>query len=118
MKKLLLPALVGLIMASCNTKSGDHKYTDSEIAEQSKKVNEYLDRKFDEAVDRNPEAASTLGLRSHYGDWTDRSDEFAKHELDIQRANLDTLKKNFKLDALDEQTQLSVRLAEEELKRA
>ena len=118
MKKLLLLALVAVAMASCDTKSGDHKYTDAEIAEQSKKVNEYLDRKFDESVDRNPEAASTLGLRSHYGDWTDRSDENAKRELDIQRANLDTLKKNFKVDALDEQTALSVRLAEEELKRA
>ena len=118
MKKLLFLALVGITMASCDRKGSGHKYTDSEITEQSKKVNEYLDRKFDEAVDRNPEAASSLGLRSHYGDWSDRSDENAKHELDIQRANLDTLKKNFKLDALDEQTALSVRLAEEELRRA
>ena len=118
MKKLLLLALVVLTMASCDRKGSGHKYTDSEITEQSKKVNEYLDRKFDEAVDRNPEVASSLGLRSHYGDWNDRSDENAKRELDIQRANLDTLKKNFKIDALDEQTALSVRLAEEEMKRA
>ena len=118
MKKLLLLALAGIAMASCDTKGGSHKYTDAEITEQSKKVNEYLDRKFDEAVDRNPEFASSLGLRSHYGDWNDRSDENAKRELDIQRANLDTLKKDFKIDALDEQTALSVRLAEEELKRA
>ena len=120
MKKLLLLALSALIMASCNNKSaeGGPKYTEAEIAEQSKKVNEYLDRKFDEAISRNPEAASSLGLRTHYGDWSDRSDENAKRELEIQRANIDTLKRNFKLDALDEQTRLSVRLAEEELKRA
>jgi uncharacterized protein (DUF885 family) len=120
MKKLFLLALSGIVMASCNNKSaaGSPKYSDAEIAGQSKKVNEYLDRKFDEGVDRNPEAASSLGLRSHYGDWTDRSDENAKRELDIQRANIDTLKKNFKIDALDEQTALSVRLAEEDLKHA
>jgi uncharacterized protein (DUF885 family) len=120
MKKLFLLALSGIVMASCNNKSaaGSQKYSDAEIADQSKKVNEYLDRKFDEGVDRNPEAASSLGLRSHYGDWTDRSDENAKRELDIQRANIDTLKKNFKIDALDEQTALSVRLAEEDLKHA
>jgi len=122
MKRLLLLALSGIILASCGTKAsipeGGPKYSDSEIAEQSKKVNEYLDRKFDEAIDRNPEAASSLGLRSHYGDWTDRSDEFTKKELEIQRANIDSLRKNFKLDALDEQTKLSVRLAEEDLKRA
>jgi uncharacterized protein (DUF885 family) len=121
MKKLLLLALSGIILASCGSKAipaGGPKYTEAEVSEQSKKVNEYLDRKFDEAIDRNPEAASSLGLRSHYGDWADRSDENAKRELDIQRANIDTLRKNFKLDALDEQTALSVRLAEEELKRS
>lgn len=121
MKKLLLLALSGIMLASCGNKgvpAGGPKYTEAEVAEQSKKVNEYLDRKFDEAMDRNPEAASSLGLRSHYGDWADRSDENAKRELDIQRANIDTLKMNFKLDALDEQTALSVRLAEEELKRS
>ena len=119
MKKLLLLALSGIVMASCNNPGeGGPKYNQAEIADQSKKVNDFLDRKFDEAVNRSPEAASSLGLHTHYGDWTDRSDEFATHELEIQRANVDSLKKNFKLDALDEQTALSVRLAEEDLKRA
>lgn len=123
MKKLLYLALAGLSLASCNNNngssamSGGPKYTEAEIADQSKKVNDFLDRKFDEAVDRSPEFASTLGLKSHYGDWNDRSDEHFKKEMDIQRANIDSLKK-FKLDALDEQTKLSVRLAEEDLKRS
>jgi uncharacterized protein (DUF885 family) len=120
MRKILLLALSGIIMAACHIKGseGGPKYTEAEIAEQSAKVNEYLNRKFDEAVDRSPETASTLGLRSHYGDWNDRSDENFKRELDIQLANIDTLKRNYKIDALDEQTALSVRLAEEDLKRA
>ncbi len=123
MKKLIYLALTGLSLASCNNNngssamSGGPKYTEAEIADQSKKVNDFLDRKFDEAVDRSPEFASTLGLKSHYGDWNDRSDEHFKKEMDIQRANIDSLKK-FKLDALDEQTKLSVRLAEEDLKRS
>lgn len=123
MKKLIYLALAGLSLASCNNNNGSNamsggpKYTEAEIADQSKKVNDFLDRKFDEAVDRSPEFASTLGLKSHYGDWNDRSDEHLKKEMDIQRANIDSLKK-FKLDALDEQTKLSVRLAEEDLKRS
>ncbi|MBS1594874.1 MAG: DUF885 domain-containing protein [Bacteroidetes bacterium] len=123
MKKLIYLALAGLSLASCNNNNGSNamsggpKYTEAEIADQSKKVNDFLDRKFDEAVDRSPEFASTLGLKSHYGDWNDRSDEHFKKEMDIQRANIDSLKK-FKLDALDEQTKLSVRLAEEDLKRS
>ncbi|MCW3124905.1 MAG: hypothetical protein JWO03_563 [Bacteroidetes bacterium] len=120
MKKILYLALAGIVLSSCTDKSGagGPKYTETEVAEQSKKVNEYLDRKFDEAVDRSPEFASTLGLRSHYDEWNDRSDEHFKKELDIQRGNIDSLKRNFKLDALDEQTKLSVRLAEEELRRS
>ena len=122
MKKLLSLALAGIILSSCHPKntdsSGGTKYSEAEVTEQSKKVNEFFDRKFDETADRNPEFASTLGLRSHYGDWNDRSDENYKKELDIQHANLDSLKKMFKLDALDEQTKLSVRLAEEDLRRS
>lgn len=118
MKKLFYIAFTGIALASCTGKGGSPKYTEAEVTEQSKKVNEFLDRKFDEAIDRSPEAASSLGLRSHYDEWNDRSDEHYKKELDIQRANIDSLKMNFKLDALDEQTRLSVRLAEEELKRS
>lgn len=122
MKKLIYLALAGMTLAACNNNnsgsmSGGPKYSDAEVAEQSRLVNEFLDRKFDEAVDRSPEFASTLGLKSHYGDWNDRSDEHYKKEMEIQRANIDSLKK-FKLDALDEQTKLSVRLAEEDLKRS
>ncbi len=122
MKKLVYLALAGITLASCSNNgsggmSGGPKYSEAEITEQSRLVNEFLDRRFDEAVDRSPEFASTLGLKSHYGDWNDRTDEHYKKELDIQRATVDSLKK-FKLDALDEQTKLSVRLAEEELKRS
>jgi uncharacterized protein (DUF885 family) len=119
MKKLLYLAFAGIALSSCNSgNAGGPKYSEAEVTEQSKKVNEFLDRKFDEAIDRAPEAASSLGLRSHYDEWNDRTDEHYKKELDIQRSNIDSLKKNFKLDALDEQTKLSVRLAEEELKRS
>ena len=122
MKKLLSLAFAGLMLASCGggnkVPEGGPKYTEAEVIQQSKKVNEFLDRQYDAGVDRNPEAASTLGLRSHYGDWNDRSDEHTKLELDIMKANLDSLKRNFKLDALDEQTKLSVRLYEEEVKRS
>ena len=127
MKKLLVLAGFALLFTACHTNENKNnsttaerstKYSPTEVAEQSKLVNEYFDRKFDEAIDRNPEAASNLGLRSHYSDWNDRSDANYKREMDIAKANMDTLKLKFKLDALDEQTKLSVRLAEEELKRS
>jgi len=90
--------------------------TDEQTAE-SKKVNDFLDKKFDEAVARNPEEASTLGLKINYGDWTDRNDDFAKKELAIAKDNLAYIKSNFKLKQVDAQTALSVKMYEEDIKR-
>ena len=92
-------------------------YTDAEIAAESQKLNDFLDKKFDEAVGRNPEWASSLGLKTGYDSWSDRSDEFADAEFEIQKANVDSVLKNFNLDALDAQTRLSVRMLQEDLKR-
>lgn len=92
-------------------------YTDAEITAESKKLNDFLDKKFDEAVSRNPEWASSLGLKTGYDSWNDRSDEHADTEFEIQKANVDSVLKNFNLDALDAQTRLSVRMLQEDLKR-
>ena len=92
-------------------------YTAGQIAAESKKVNEFLDKKFDEVVDRNPEMASSLGLKSNYGEWTDRSDEFAFKELAISKQVIDYIKTNFNLNELDAQTTLSVKMYEEDIKR-
>jgi hypothetical protein len=42
-------------------------------SETNKKFNEFLDKKFDEMLQRNPEFAASLGLKYNYGEWTDRS---------------------------------------------
>jgi len=91
--------------------------TAEETTAESKKVNEFLDKKYDEAIERSPEQASSLGLKTGYDSWSDRSDENGDKELSIAKANLDSLKKNFNLDALDAQTKLSVRMLEEDIAR-
>ncbi len=106
-----------LLTASCNMKTQTKTYTAEETAAESKKVNEFLDRKYDEGIERNPEQASSLGLKTGYDSWSDRSDENGDKELAIAKANLDSLKNNFNLDALDAQTKLSVRMFEEDITR-
>ncbi|HWB64615.1 MAG TPA: DUF885 domain-containing protein, partial [Chitinophagales bacterium] len=91
--------------------------TAEEIAVESKKVNDFLDRKYDEQIARHPEEASSLGLKTGYDSWDDRSDEADEKELAIFKASIDTLKSAFNLDALDAQTRLSVQMIEEDLKR-
>lgn len=82
--------------------------------ETNKAFNSFLDRKFDEMLQRNPEFASSLGLKYKYGEWTDRSLEHYRRELKIKRDILDSLK-NFDASKLDSQSLLSLRLYEEEV---
>ncbi|MFM2306564.1 MAG: hypothetical protein RLZZ367_1233 [Bacteroidota bacterium] len=109
--------LLILLLAACKMKNEKKTYTAEEITAESKKVNEFLDRKFDESVNRDPEFASSLGLKAGYDSWGERTDEHSDKELAIAKANLDSLKQNFNLDALDAQTKLSVRMFEEDIKR-
>jgi uncharacterized protein (DUF885 family) len=109
--------IVLVVVSSCNMGPKTKTYTADEIAAESKKVNDYLDRKFDEQVARYPETAATLGLKINYDSWNDRSDEAGDRELVIFKATVDTLKQSFNLNALDAQTALSVRMMEEDLKR-
>lgn len=119
MKHILIGALAIGTIASCNNMQQEKKkqYTAEQIKAESKKVNDYFDRKFDESVSRSPETASSLGLKTGYDSWTDRSDENSDRELEIIKESIDTLKANFDLNALDEQTKLSVRMYEEDYKK-
>lgn len=106
-----------LFLFSCNMHSNNKTYTPDEIARESKRVNDFLDQKFDEAVLRNPEFATSLGLKAGNDSWNDRTDAHADEELAIQKNVLDSIKSRFDLNALDAQTQLSVRMLQEEIER-
>lgn len=116
MKQFITLLSIALLI-SCNNMNTKKTYTAEEVAAESKKVNAYLDACFDKMVARNPEMASNMGLKIGYGEWNDRSDEAADKELAVAKADLDTLKASFNLDALDDQTKLSVRMLEDDLKR-
>lgn len=120
MKKifLLIIALAMLSACSTNEQASDKKtYTPEEMAQESKRLNEFLDSVFDASVDRDPVHQSYLGIRKDYGKWTDISDAHAQKELEITKAMLDSLHGSFNFDALDEQAKLSYRLFEEESQR-
>lgn len=95
----------------------EKKYSAEEIKETSQKVNEFLDRRFDAAVSRNPEFSANLGIKTDYDKWTDRSEVFDNRELAEMSITVDSLKL-FPQAALDEQTKLSIRLYEAELANA
>jgi uncharacterized protein (DUF885 family) len=117
MNKYLCSLLCVLLLAPFKYIHAGNGSTPEQIASESKKVNDFLNKKFDEDVARNPETASILGLKTGYGEWNDRSDDFARKELTVTKDNLQYIKNNFNLKAVDAQTVLSIKMYEEDIKR-
>lgn len=80
------------------------------IAAESAKANAFLDRVFDESVDRSPIAQGYLGLKKDHDKWDDFSEEHRLAEFVLTVQQLAELKRSIRFDWLDEQTQMSYRL--------
>jgi len=119
-KTILLFSLACSLLMACGgdkEKATENKtYSEEEIKNESAKANAFFDRVFDREVDRDPVKAALLGIKKDYGQWTDLSEEHSQKELEIVKANLDSLK-NFNPDMLDEQTRISYRLFENDAKQ-
>ncbi len=116
MKKIFFSSFIlSVLFSACNSssesKSGE-KISAEQIAEESKKANQFFDRVFDAKIDRDPMQQSVYGIKKDYGKWQDISEASIQKEVEITKANLDSLHKNFKVESLDEQTKISYRLFE------
>lgn len=92
-------------------------YSPNEVAAESKRANEFFDKCWDENLARHPMDESFYGIKTHYDQLEDLSDEKAAADLDVEKRQLADLKKNFKFDALDPQTQLSWKIFERQVQR-
>ena len=92
-------------------------YTPAETAAESKKANDFFEQCWDETLSRHPVDESFYGIKTHYDQLEDLSDEKATADEKVWERQLADLKKNIKFDALDAQTQLSYKLFEREAAR-
>jgi len=92
-------------------------YTAAEIQEESKKANDFFAKCWDQTLSRHPVDESFYGIKTHYDQLEDLSDEKATADEKVWERQLADLKKNIKFDALDAQTQLSYKLFEREAAR-
>src|SRR6185369_6442836 len=82
------------------------------IEVESRKANDFFDKSYDAAVDRDPERQTTLGIKKDYGKWTDRSDAFAIQEMEIAKQELDQLHLSIDIEKLNDQARMSYRYFE------
>jgi uncharacterized protein (DUF885 family) len=104
---LALPAFLGCWVANA-----------SDIAAESKRANEFFDKCWDETVARHPVDESFYGIKTHYDQLEDLSEEKAAADLKALQDQLATLHREFKLESLDASTQLSYKLFDLEVERA
>jgi uncharacterized protein (DUF885 family) len=88
-----------------------------QIAAESKRANEFFDKCWDETLARHPVDESFYGIKSHYDQLEDLSDEKAAADHAVWQKQLATLKREFKPELLDPQAQLSYKLFEREAER-
>ncbi len=110
--KILLPVAIFL-----SATGSALAYAPSEIASESRKANDFFEKSWDETVSRHPVDESYYGIKTHYDQLEDLSDEKAAADEAVWERQLADLKKNIKFDALDAQTQLSYKLFEREVVR-
>ncbi|MBA2270771.1 MAG: DUF885 domain-containing protein, partial [Chthoniobacterales bacterium] len=112
----LLPifALALLLIAAA---PNEQKHSPEDVTAESKRVNEFFDRTFDENVARHPQFASQLGLKIGYDKWEDLSDASNAADLAKSFEDLARLKRDFNFDKCDPQTQLSWRLFEHDVEQ-
>ena len=106
---------IGLLAALCVSvfaAQAEPTPTPDQVATESKKANEFLDKVFDEFVATHPQFESSLGIKNHYDQWSDISDDAAKRDLEIEQKNLAELQRQFPKERLDSQTRLSCELYE------
>ncbi|OUW78356.1 MAG: DUF885 domain-containing protein [bacterium TMED217] len=106
----LLPVLViMLLVSSCGETI--------EPSPESDKLNAYLDKKFDEYVDRHPEYQTYLGIKKNYDRWDDISPRVQEAELKVSRRSLQWLLDSINTDLLNEQALLSYTLYKQKLEQ-
>ncbi|WP_299780705.1 DUF885 family protein [uncultured Formosa sp.] len=99
------------VCMSCKTESERTKtYTEAEISAESKKVNDFFQKTFDDKVNLYPEFQTRLGIKKDYGKLNDISPEAGIRDLEVNKENLAWLTDSVNVDALSKDALLSYKL--------
>jgi uncharacterized protein (DUF885 family) len=115
MKKIVLLAFAAAILIlanSCKLDSKENKvYTPEEIATASDNLNNWFQEQWDAEIALSPMFQTYLGDKTDYDKWDDMSAASEERELERTKMRLAYLKDSVEINALDEATKLSYKLA-------
>ena len=113
LKSLLILCVISISM-SCAEKN-KNGYTEIEVATESKKVNAFFQKSFDESVDMYPEFQTRLGIKKEYGKLNDNSFAFLEKTHEINKKELAWLTDSVNVKALSKEALLSYKLFKQTL---
>lgn len=102
--------LVCAFLVACASNTEKRSYSPEEIAAESRKVNDFFERSFNDGLSRSPEYQTYLGIKDNQDKWDDYSDENAQSELEITKNELQWITDSINYDALDESSKVSYNL--------
>ena len=107
--KSLLTLCAFTLFISCK-KEPVRTYTQNEITAESKKVNAFFEKSFEEQVDLSPELQTRLGIKKDYDKLDNDSPEADAKKLALQRKELIWLTDSVNVEALSKEVLLSYKL--------
>ncbi|NQX82958.1 MAG: DUF885 domain-containing protein [Flavobacteriaceae bacterium] len=121
MKQLILKQLLIICTVTLLISCKEEKvkvYTDAEKTTESKKVNDFFQKSFDEGVDMYPEFQTRLGIKKDYGKLNDNSPALAEKNLKTNKEELIWLTDSVNVDALTKDVLLSYTLFKQNIENS
>ena len=112
MSNLISNILIATVVCSFLTNCTESTKTmnDTNLASDSAKANVFFEKVYDEYLQRHPIQQSVLGIRDRYSDWDNISDSADLVEIEINKKNIEELKKLVDFEKLDRVSKVSYKL--------
>jgi uncharacterized protein (DUF885 family) len=125
--QLALGLFLGLSLAACGgeengqpsqspsspeTTGGSQGASIQKDQTESERLNTFFEKLFDRDLERSPMSQTYLGIKTDYGKWDDISDARQDEDIALVKADLEKMRRDFDMTALDEEARLSYRIFE------
>ena len=103
------------LLVSCKEKTKKSEMDVSEIEHESKQLQAFFDKTYQEDLSNSPMMQTQIGLKTDYGKWDDFSHTKYPKDLERSKARLAYLKDSINVNALSKSDRLSYRLMRKKL---